>query len=79
MIGLLMLQLARIKGAAKLIMIEPVEEKKNSQNSRSGYCKINPYDDDVKKVLDENGIGRISTVIECVLGKAVNNRTGNFR
>lgn len=66
MIGLLMLQLARIKGAAKLIMIEPVEEKRKISQTLGADIAINPYDDDVKKVLDENGIGRISTVIECV-------------
>lgn len=66
MIGLLMLQLARIKGASKLIMLEPVEEKRKISKKLGADIVINPYDGNVKKLLDENGVGRINTVIECV-------------
>lgn len=66
MIGLLMLQLARIKGASKLIMFEPVEEKRKISKALGADIAINPYDGNVKKLLDENGVGRINTVIECV-------------
>lgn len=66
MIGLLMLQLARIKGASKLIMLEPVEDKRKISKALGADIAINPYDGNVKKLLDENGVGRINTVIECV-------------
>jgi threonine dehydrogenase-like Zn-dependent dehydrogenase len=66
MIGLLMLQLAKLKGAAKLIMIEPVEEKRRMAKKLGADLTINPFEEDVKKVLQENGVERIATVIECV-------------
>ncbi|MBQ7900939.1 MAG: zinc-dependent alcohol dehydrogenase family protein, partial [Clostridia bacterium] len=66
MIGLLMLQLAKLKGAAKLIMIEPIDTKRQLAEKLGADITINPYNQDVSAVLEENGISRISTVIECV-------------
>lgn len=66
MIGLIMLQLARIKGAAKLILIEPVEEKRQLAKKLGADLTIDPIHQDTAAVLEENGITRIQTVIECV-------------
>ena len=66
MIGLLMLQLARLKGAAKLIMIEPIAEKREHAIRLGADLTIDPFTEDVEAVLAKNGISRIHTVIECV-------------
>lgn len=66
MIGLLMLQLAKLKGAAKLIMIEPVEEKRVISKTLGVDLTIDPFSQDVSEVLKEKNISRINTVIECV-------------
>ncbi len=66
MIGLIMLQLVKLKGAAKLILLEPIEEKRKiAEKSGADIC-INPLKEDVRAVLEENGISRIDCVIECV-------------
>lgn len=66
MIGMIMLQLARISGAGKLIMLEPVAEKREAAKRLGADLCIDSVNEDVSKVLAENGIDRISTVIECV-------------
>ncbi len=66
MIGLIMLQLAKLQGAAKLILLEPVEEKRKLAMQLGADLTVDPIHQDVKAVLAENGITRISTVIECV-------------
>ena len=66
MIGLLMLQLARLKGAATLIMIEPIEEKRALAKSLGADIVIDPFHEDAASVLAAQGIDRIATVIECV-------------
>lgn len=66
MIGMIMLQLSKISGAGKLIMIEPVEEKRETAKKLGADLCIDPIHEDVKAVLAKNGIDRISTVIECV-------------
>lgn len=66
MIGLLMLQLAKLKGAAKLILIEPVAQKRGCGKSLGADILIDPINEDVSAVLAENNIHRIQTVIECV-------------
>lgn len=66
MIGMILLQLAKLRGAGKLIMIEPVEEKRALARRLGADLCINPFGEDVQKVLTDNGVGRIATVIECV-------------
>lgn len=66
MIGMIMLQLAKISGAGKLIMIEPVAEKREIAKKLGADICIDPINEDVKKVLTSNNIDRISCVIECV-------------
>ena len=64
--GGFMLQLAKISGAGKLIMIEPVAEKREIAKKLGADLCIDPIGEDVENVLAKNGIHRISTVIECV-------------
>lgn len=66
MIGLIMLQLAKLKGAAKLVIVEPVEAKREHAKRLGADICIDPFNDDVKAVLKANGIERVNTVIECV-------------
>lgn len=66
MIGLIMLQLAKTAGAAKLIAIEPEEEKRKLAKKFGADLCINPITEDVENVLAEHGIQRITKVIECV-------------
>lgn len=66
MIGMIMLQLAKISGAGKLIMIEPVAEKREIAKKLGADLCIDPINEDVKAVLSNNQIERISCVIECV-------------
>ena len=66
MIGMIMLQLAKISGAGRLIMIEPVAEKHEIARKLGADLCIDPIHENVKGVLAANGVDRISTVIECV-------------
>lgn len=66
MIGLLMLQLARLAGAARTALLEPVESKREVAKKLGADVCINPIHEDVKAVLAENGMTWVNTVIECV-------------
>lgn len=66
MIGMIMLQLAKISGAGKLIMIEPVESKRKIAERLGADITIDPMTENVVQVLEDRGVSRISTVIECV-------------
>ena len=66
MIGMIMLQLAKLSGAGKLIMIEPVAAKRKIAEKLGASLTIDPLNEDVHAVLAQNRIDRISTVIECV-------------
>lgn len=66
MIGLLMLQLSRLAGAAKVALLEPVESKREvGKKLGAGIC-IDPIHEDVKARLKEEGMTWVNTVIECV-------------
>ncbi len=66
MIGLLMLQLAKLAGAAKAALIEPVEAKREVGRRMGADVCIDPLTQDVKKELEAAGMTRVRTVIECV-------------
>lgn len=66
MIGLLMMQLAKLSGAAKVALLEPVASKREVAKKLGADVCIDPMHEDVKKVLLENGMTWINTVIECV-------------
>ncbi|MCI8783679.1 MAG: zinc-dependent alcohol dehydrogenase family protein [Dorea sp.] len=64
-IGMIMMQLAKNAGAARVIMSEPVEEKREQALKLGATKVINPIEEDVQAVLDaycEN----VDVVIECV-------------
>lgn len=65
MIGLLMLQLARLRGAAKVIVIEPVEAKRKAALKMGAALVIDPFAAEVQIQLVLHGIERIQVVIEC--------------
>ncbi|MBR5739601.1 MAG: zinc-dependent alcohol dehydrogenase family protein [Lachnospiraceae bacterium] len=66
MIGMIMLQLSKLSGAGKLILIEPVAEKRALAEKLGADLTIDPFREDVPEVLRRNGIERIAAVIECV-------------
>ena len=66
MIGLIMLQLAKRAGAAKIIAIEPNDEKCRIAAELGAELCINPMTEDVDNALKKSGITRITKVIECV-------------
>lgn len=66
MIGMIMLQLAKAAGAAKVIALEPNAEKRELVKNLGADLCIDPIGEDVEAVLAENGITRVTKVIECV-------------
>lgn len=66
MIGLLMLQLSRLAGAAKVALLEPVESKREVGKKLGADICIDPLHEDVKARLKEEGMTWVNTVIECV-------------
>ncbi len=65
MIGLIMLQLARLSGAHQTILLEPVAAKRAMGVKLGADLVIDPLTEDVHEILKTNGIHRINTVIEC--------------
>lgn len=65
MIGLLMLQLARLSGAACCVLLEPVAEKREMAKRLGADLCIDPLNEDVVQVLEQHQVGRIGVVIEC--------------
>ncbi|MEE1030928.1 MAG: zinc-dependent alcohol dehydrogenase family protein [Ruminococcus sp.] len=66
MIGLVMMQLAKLSGAAKVALLEPVESKREVAKKLGADVCIDPIHENVKEVLQENGMNWINTVIESV-------------
>jgi 2-desacetyl-2-hydroxyethyl bacteriochlorophyllide A dehydrogenase len=66
MIGLLMLQLARISGAGQVILVEPVAEKRAVGQKLGANLCIDPNSQSVSEALAAAGIQRVNTAIECV-------------
>ncbi len=65
MIGMLMLQLAKLAGAAKVALLEPVEKKREMGSRLGADICIDPLHEDVKARLEAAGMTWIRTVIEC--------------
>ncbi len=65
MIGLLMVQLARLSGAASVTLLEPVEGKRDQGRRLGADLCLDPLKQDVPQELRRNGIRRIDCVIEC--------------
>ncbi len=66
MIGLLMLQLSRLAGAARVALLEPVESKREVGRSLGADVCIDPLHGDVKEALSAAGMDSPDVVIECV-------------
>lgn len=64
MIGLLLLQLAKRKGAANVVLVEPVEEKRKMAEKLGAVFTINPVQENVKDALLSHGLNHIQVVIE---------------
>lgn len=64
-IGMIMLQLAKHAGAAKLILSEPVEEKRALAMKLGATKTIDPIHEDVAEVLKDY-CANVDVVIECV-------------
>ena len=65
MIGLIMVQLARLTGARRVALLEPVAEKREMGLRLGADIAIDPLNADVPQALAQGGIGRIDAVIEC--------------
>lgn len=66
MIGMIMLQLAKNAGAAKIIAVEPEESKREFVKKIGADFTIDPINDDLNEALLKHGITRVTKVIECV-------------
>ncbi|MGB8454941.1 MAG: zinc-dependent alcohol dehydrogenase family protein [Anaerocolumna sp.] len=64
MIGLIMLQLAKLNGASTIVLIEPVEQKREMAAKLGADLCINSSDD-ITSILKEHKIYRFDVVIEC--------------
>jgi len=64
-IGLIMLQLAKLAGAGKLILSEPIAEKRALAKKMGADLTINPLEEDAAAILKAN-CKNLNTVIECV-------------
>ena len=64
-IGMIMMQLAKNAGASKVILSEPVEEKRELAVKLGATKTINPIEEDVQAVLDDY-CANVDVVIECV-------------
>lgn len=65
MIGMLMLQLAKLAGASKVALLEPIEKKRMMGKKLGANICIDPLHENVKERLKEAGITWVRTVIEC--------------
>ncbi len=64
MIGLLLLQLARLEGAANVVLIEPVASKRAVAEKLGASLTIDPKRQNVRQTLAEHGLQHIQVVIE---------------
>ncbi|MBU2494485.1 MAG: zinc-dependent alcohol dehydrogenase family protein [Bacteroidetes bacterium] len=64
-IGLIMIQLAKISGAAKIILIEPENLKRKLALKLGADLSISPFEADVENNISEYTSGGADVVIEC--------------
>lgn len=65
-IGLIMLQLARLAGAATIIVSEPIASKREMAVSLGADYVVNPMEKTPFQLIEEEGIREINVTIECV-------------
>lgn len=66
MVGLLMLQLAKLAGAAKVALLEPIAEKRAVGQRLGADITIDPLMQNAEEELHKAGITHANVVIECV-------------
>lgn len=66
MIGLLMLQLAKLEGAALVALLEPVESKREVGLKMGASVAIDPIKQNAAEELKKAGFDNVTHVIECV-------------
>ncbi|MFI3226577.1 MAG: zinc-dependent alcohol dehydrogenase family protein [Clostridia bacterium] len=66
MIGLLMVQLAKLEGASKVALLEPVQEKRMVGLKMGADIAIDSINLDAKAELKKAGFDNVNVVIECV-------------
>jgi len=64
-IGMIMLQLAKNAGAAKIIAVEPNQKRLERAKELGAHICINPLIDDTDEILIRNGVKNIEKVIDC--------------
>lgn len=64
-IGMIMLQLAKHAGSARIIAVEPNEKRRNKAKDLGADICIDPLKDDTDAILKANGIKNIEKVIDC--------------
>lgn len=71
-IGLIMLQLAKLKGAARAALVEPVESKRKRAVLLGADLCLDPAADQIADSLRQAGFNRIDLTVECAgLGPTV--------
>lgn len=65
-IGLIMLQLAKLSGASTLIMVEPIQGKRDLALKLGADIAIDPFNQIVEETLSKYGVKHIDAAIECV-------------
>ncbi|UCE05423.1 MAG: zinc-dependent alcohol dehydrogenase family protein [bacterium] len=65
-IGLIMLQLAKIAGAARLILSEPVKEKRNLALKLGVDFVVDPVNENFEGTIKKHTCGGVDIAIECV-------------
>jgi threonine dehydrogenase-like Zn-dependent dehydrogenase len=65
-IGLIMLQLARLSGAAKVAVLEPMAERREMALKAGADLVIDSREMNESEILQQNGFENIDVVIECV-------------
>lgn len=65
-IGLIMLQLAKLAGAATVIVSEPVDAKRDMAMKLGADYTVNPQEKTPFDLMEEEGIREINVTIECV-------------
>lgn len=66
MIGLLMMQLARLAGASAVVLLEPVAGKREVAERLGATATIDPLREDVRARIADLGVSQLDVVIECV-------------
>lgn len=65
MIGLIMVQLAKLSGATTVLVSEPVAEKRKMAGHVGADILVDPQKEELKEVLKEREVKQIDKVIEC--------------